>query len=126
MHNKNLLYVHLIFVVKYRKPLLTGGVADDIKQYLYEISTRHHWYIIRMESDRDHIHVLLQYPPGDSISRIVTTLKGYSTWHIWQCQSRMLKQHFWKEHTFWSDGYFAASVGNASKSTIEYYIENQG
>ena len=33
---------------------------------------------------------------------------------------------FWKEKTFWSDGYFSWSIGNVSKETIEKYIQNQG
>ena len=33
-----------------------------------------------------------------------------------------LKNHFWKEHTFWTDGYFACSVGNVSEE--KQYIEN--
>lgn len=32
-----------------------------------------------------------------------------------------LSKEFWKEKTFWSDGYFASSIGNASKETIEKY-----
>ena len=37
----------------------------------------------------------------------------------------MLKQHYWKERTLWSDGYFAASIGQVSQETIERYIKNQ-
>ena len=37
-----------------------------------------------------------------------------------------LKQHFWKENTFWTDGYFVSSVGEASPETIQNYIKNQG
>lgn len=33
---------------------------------------------------------------------------------------------FWKEKTFWSDGYFSCSIGNVSKEIIEKYIQNQG
>ena len=38
----------------------------------------------------------------------------------------MLATLYWKEHTLWSDGYFAASIGQVSQATIEHYIENQG
>ena len=31
-----------------------------------------------------------------------------------------------KEHTFWTDGYFACSVGNVSEEMLKRYIENQG
>ena len=37
----------------------------------------------------------------------------------------ILKQYFWKEHTFWSDGYFVASIGSANEKTIQKYIEDE-
>ena len=60
-HNKNLLMVHLIFVTKYRKKLLLGDFRDAVKQYLFDTCVKNHWYIKRMETDQDHIHILLQY-----------------------------------------------------------------
>ena len=96
--------VHLIFVTKYRKRLFYGAFREDVKQLLFEACVKHHWYIKHMETDKDHVHILLQYNPTDS----------------------MLKKHYWKEHTLWSDGYFAASIGTVSQSVIEHYIEHQG
>jgi len=125
-HNKNLLMVHLIFATKYRKALLTGAIREDIKQLLFDISCEHHWYIHRMETDRDQVHILLQYNPSDSITAIAHALKQHSTWRIWQKHEHTLKRHYWKERTFWSDEYFAASVGQVSQRTIEHYIESQG
>lgn len=58
-HNKNLLMVHLILVTKYRKPLLKGQIRDDIKQFIFKTCNRYHWYIKKMETDIDHIHILL-------------------------------------------------------------------
>ena len=125
-HNKNLLMIHVKFVVKYRKQLLSGTVREDIMQYIFDICNRKHWYIRRMETDKDHIHILLQYNPTDNVSQIVSTLKSYSTYHVWRKRRSYLKTHFWKENTFWSDGYFACSIGNVSKDIVEKYIENQG
>ena len=125
-HNKNRLMVHLIFATKYRKKLLYGEIRERIKQLMYEACVKHHWYIVRMETDRDHIHILLQYNPTDSVTKIVTVLKQYSTYHIWRTCAHDLKKHYWKEKTFWSDGYFVASVGQVSQATIERYIESQG
>ncbi|MDR1656881.1 MAG: transposase, partial [Deltaproteobacteria bacterium] len=47
-------------------------------------------------------------------------MKQYSTYHIWRnpLYKPILQQHFWKERTFWSDGYFVSSIGQASLSTI--------
>lgn len=125
-HNKNLLMVHLIFATKYRKKLFYGKFRDDVKQYLFEACAKHRWYIKRMETDKDHIHILLQYNPTDSVTGIVSILKQYSTYHIWKKYPKFLQKHYWKEHTLWSDGYFAASVGMVSEETIKHYIETQG
>jgi putative transposase len=37
-----------------------------------------------------------------------------------------LKNHFWKENTFWSDGYFVGATGDASTEIIRKYIAEQG
>lgn len=125
-HNKNLLMVHLIFVTKYRKKLLLGDFDKDIKQYIFETCKEKHWYIKKMETDKDHIHILLQYNPTDSIKNIVSLLKQKSTYMAWINYNNILKRCYWKEHTLWSDGYFAASIGIVSQTIIERYIENQG
>lgn len=125
-HNKNLLMIHMIFVVKYRKVLLTGVIREDSMQFIFTICKKKHWHIRRMETDKDHVHILLQYTPNDTVSQIVSTTKSYSTYHIWKKHNEYLKNYFWKENTFWSDGYFACSIGNVSKEIVEKYIENQG
>ena len=44
---------------------------------------------------------------------------------IWKRYPQYLQKQFWKEHTFWTDGYFACSVGNVSEEMLKRYIENQ-
>ena len=75
-----------------------------------------------METDLDHIHILLQYSPTDPVARIVSLLKQYSTYYAWKNYSDMLSTDYWKEHTLWSDGYFAASIGMVSRAIIDKYI----
>jgi putative transposase len=45
---------------------------------------------------------------------------------MWRKHHKQLSGHYWKEHTLWSDGYFAASIGEVSAETIRRYIESQG
>lgn len=90
-HNKNLLMVHLIFVTKYRKRLFYGAFREDVKQLLFEACIKHHCYIKRMETDKDHMHILLQYNPTDSVTKIVSLLKQYSTYYVWKKYPAMLK-----------------------------------
>ena len=44
----------------------------------------------------------------------------------WKLHGNYLSKHFWKERTFWTDGYFVCSIGNVSENTLKKYIENQG
>ena len=78
-----------------------------------------------METDKDHIHYMIETEPTISISKVVNLIKSY-TYHIWKKHTEYLKNHFWKEHTFWTDGCFACSVGDVSEEMLKQYIENQG
>lgn len=90
--------VHLIFVTKYRKKIVLGDFRDAVKQYLFDTCVKNHWYVKRMETDQDHVYILLQYNPTDSITHIVSILKQHSTYLSWQQHSALLKQHYWKKH----------------------------
>ena len=59
---------------------------------------------------------MIEMEPTMSISKIVNWMKGYTTSHIWERDSNYLRKHFWKEHTFWTDGYFACSIGNVCQN----------
>ena len=125
--HKYLLQYHIIFVCKYRKKLLMSKqISDDIKQFSYEICQKHKVIIRYMETDKDHIHYMIETEPTMSISKIVNLMKSYTTYHIWKRYPDYLRKHFWKEYTFWTDGYFVCSAGNVSEEMLRKYIENQG
>lgn len=95
-------------------------------QKLFDISKKYDFEIKTMNSDENHLHMLISMKPSISVSQIVRVLKQESTVYIWKKYKSTLKQYFWKEHTFWSDGYFVASIGNANEKIIQKYIEEQG
>lgn len=79
-----------------------------------------------METERDHIHYMMELPPTISVSKVVMLVKSYTTYWIWQKFGNRLGMGFWAERTFWTDGYFACSVGNVSEAMLAEYIKNQG
>jgi putative transposase len=126
-HSKHFLKCHLIFVCKYRKKLfLNQKLSNDMKQILFDVANKSDFTIEVMEVDVDHIHILVRYIPRLSISSMVNRLKAVSTNRIWKLHKTFLMKHFWKEHTFFTDGYFVSSIGYASQETIEDYIKQQG
>ena len=125
-HKKYYLQAHLVFVVKYRKAILTHTIAKRVKETIYDISNANNWEIKAMETDKDHIHILLSYSPNERVCDIVKTLKQKTSHEVWSYHERYLSKCFWKRKFFWSDGYFCCAVGDASTETIEHYIASQG
>ena len=106
--------------------MLVGQLNDDIKQIFQSIANASDFEIEIMETDKDHVHFLIRYIPRLSISQIVRRLKQESTRQIWQLHSASLRQPYWYQQIFWSDGYFVCSIGEASTDTIREYILSQG
>jgi putative transposase len=95
---------------------------------MFNIAKENDFKIIEIQVDQNHIHLLVSYNPTQSVFDIVRFLKQISTYRIWRQQNNYLylQKNFWKKQTFWSDGYFACSIGNVSRDTIEKYIQSQG
>ena len=70
--HKFLLKCHLIFVCKYRRNILDGYLSEYIKQKCIEISKDANFEIETIETDKDHIHFMISYPPSVSVSSIVS------------------------------------------------------
>ena len=120
-HNrrKYSLKVHIVLVTKYRKQLLQGSIADDVKQKILDIANTRGYEIIAMETDKDHIHFLLSYDTTDRVCDIVKIVKQETTYYLWQKYNSVLSKQYWKKKIFWSDGYFACSIGEVSSATIQ-------
>lgn len=125
-HSKFLIKYHIILVCKYRKQLLVGAVEYDMKKIMRHISEMSDFDIEVMETDKDHLHMMVRSEPKLSPLQIVRRLKQMSISAVWKKYGDFLRHNFYEEQTFWADGYFVSSIGNVSQETIKKYIENQG
>ena len=80
--------------------------------------------LVEFNGERDHVHLLVHYPPKVALSRLVGSLKGVSARRLRQEYPDHIRKYLWGDH-FWSPSYFAASCGGAPLSIIKEYIENQ-
>ena len=96
-----------------------------MKGAIFELSEKSDFKVEEVEIDKEHIHILMTISPKYSVSQHVRNIKQATNHKIWRYVPE-LKRQFWNEKTFWSDGYFACSVGNASAETIIKYIQEQG
>lgn len=122
----NLQY-HLILVCKYRKKLLESQMMiNSIWKLSVEYFHKHNIKFHAIGADKDHIHYAIELTPTMNLSNEIRGLKSYTTYHMWELYENYLSTQFWKERTFWSDGYYVASIGNVSEGVVLEYIQNQG
>jgi len=122
-HTKHDLKVHLVWVTKYRKKVLTGEIALRVRDLLRQIAMEHEIEILSGKVAGDHIHVLVAYRPHMDVSMIVQWLKGISSRVLLQ-EFAYLKKKFWGRH-FWARGYLAVSTGTVTDELIQKYIAEQ-
>ena len=123
-HSKFIIKYHIILVCKYSKQILVGAVEYDMKKIMRHISEMSDFDIEVMETDKDHLHMMVRSEPKLSPLQIVRRLKQMSISAVWKKYRDFLRHNFYKEQTFWTDGYFVSSIGNVSQETIKKYIEN--
>ncbi len=122
-HTKSDLKVHLVWIPKYRKKVLTGEVAIRVRDLIRQIAMEHELVIISGKVARDHVHVFLSHRPNQSISQVVQWLKGISSRVLLQ-EFPHLRRQFWGRH-FWARGYLAVSSGTITDEMIKEYIDEQ-
>ena len=65
------LQYHIVFVTKYRKPILTGQIEADVKKHLLTTLQSLDMELIAMESMPDHVHMLVSCKPQLRLSDAV-------------------------------------------------------
>ena len=118
--------VHIVPVTKYRKALLQNGIDSFVKRAISYLAEQNNQAIIATETDKDHIHVLLEYDATERICDIISVIKQRTTHWLWIRYRDVLSKQYWNKHIFWPDGYFHFSIGEVSSATIEKYIAEQG
>jgi len=122
-HSKYDLKVHLVFIPKYRKKILTGVVATTVRDLIRQICREIDVEIVSGKVAVDHVHLFVSYPPQVSISDIMKKIKGKSSYKMFSIMPN-LRKIFWGRH-FWSRGYLAVSTGNITDEMIQEYIKGQ-
>ena len=69
---------HIVWCVKYRRKVLIDDIEKTLKELLIEISNENNIKIVEMETDLDHIHILIECRPQHFIPNILKIFKGIS------------------------------------------------
>jgi len=79
VYNRNNVYqvaYHVVWCVKYRKPVLAGSISEKLSELIESICDSNGWVVISKEIQPNHIHLFATIPPSTSIATAVKKLKG--------------------------------------------------
>jgi REP element-mobilizing transposase RayT len=100
-------------------------VDGVIKDVCLDIEKRYQLKFMEIGTDKDHVHFLVQSVPTYSVTKIVTMLKSLTAREVFK-RCPVVKKSLWGGE-FWSDGYFATTVGkHGNENTISEYVKKQG
>ncbi len=124
-HSVYLLTYHIVFVTKYRRPVISDEIGYFMKNHAAYLCGRFGGEMISAETDEDHIHLLVSMPPDAAPSRLVATLKTQLSKEVRAEYAEDVRKYLWGDTPFWSSSYFIASTGTAVMEKVKEYIESQ-
>ena len=117
------LHVHLVFVTKYRRKVLSASAHETLRELFTRICEDFEARLVASNGEDDHVHLLVEYPPKVAIAKLVNSLKGVSSRRLRVLHPEIAQRYY--HGVLWSPSYFAASCGGAPLSIIRQYVENQ-
>lgn len=120
-HSVSDLNYHFVFVPKYRKEVLVGGVKTRVKKEIWRICKDHDFEIIALNLEPDHLHLFISVDPNWSPAEIARTLKSITARKVFRNFPFLKDEEYWGGE-FWSDSYYVGSAGHVSSETIRKYV----
>jgi putative transposase len=114
---------HIVWCVKYRRKILIESVENRLREILSNIAEENNFKILLMNTDLDHVHLLVECSPQHYIPNIIKALKGVSA-RLLLKEFPELKQKLWDGH-LWNPSYFIATVSENTEEQIRNYILSQ-
>lgn len=114
---------HVVWCTKYRKKILKGIIDKRFKEIIEEIAKDNKLIIEELETDLDHVHLLISASPQNYIPSMIKALKGVSARLLFK-EYKDLKKELWGGH-LWNPSYFVATISENTQEQILEYIQSQ-
>jgi len=113
---------HVVFIPKYRKKAIYGGLRAQLGDLLRELALHRESRVEEGHLLPDHVHMMVSIPPKYSVAQVIGYIKGKSAIHIAR-EFAGRPRNFVGQH-FWARGYFVSTVGREER-VIREYIRQQ-
>ena len=115
---------HMVWCVKYRHKILEGQVETRLLEILQQIAKDNDFQILEINTEKDHIHLLVSCSPQHYIPNRMKARKGVSARLLMKEFGDSLRKKLWGGH-LWNPSYFVATVSEHTEEQIRKYIKNQ-
>ena len=114
---------HVVWATKRRKRALKEAHEREYcSRLLQRAAEVHDAFIETMEVAQDHVHLLIEIPPKQSVGGTVRKLKSLSARYMFK-RFPYLRRVFWSDE-MWSPSYFVRSVGDSvTAAMVSRYIQ---
>jgi len=124
LHSVSKLLAHFVFVVKYRHAVITEPVWMSLQYGFGLAAKRLNLVLIEVNHDKNHVHLIVEYPPKISASSVAEALKGNSSFVVRRDCKEELQSKLWGS-AFWTPSFFVVSCGGAPIETLKLYVQTQ-
>lgn len=127
IHGRGYVYAiqyHIVWCVKYRHKIITDEIKIGLFNILTKIASENGFKIMEYNSDKDHVHLLINCSPQNYIPDMIKALKGVSARLLMKQYGDTLRSKLYGGH-LWNPSYFVATVSENTEEQIVQYIKSQ-
>ena len=95
--------------------IFDSETIERLRHIFSKVCTDFAAVLVQLDGESDHVHLVVNYPPKVSVSSLVNSLKGVSS-YVLRRQLPRAGKYYWK-NVLWSPSYFAASCGGARSTS---------
>lgn len=123
-HSIYQLQFHIVWGTKYRRKFLKEYVRQELSKSLKKLQRKYpEWYFQKINTDQDHVHIIMEIPPKQSIAWCVQQMKSNTSKDL--RKKYKFIDNMYDHSGIWSIGYFVSSIG-LNEAQIAQYVEQQG
>lgn len=119
------IHLHIVFVTKYRRKVLTQLMLDSMKIVFERVLSANQSLLTEFNGEPDHVHLLVDLHPDNNISDLVSSLKSASSRVLRQEFKAEIDKVYWGKAKLWHDSKCIISCGGAPLEKVKAYIQDQ-
>ena len=123
-HSKYNINYHLVWLPKTRMKILTSPFKEHLESTVKRVCAWNNWNPLALQVMPDHVHFFVSAQPKWSPSKIVQSLKAWTSRDLRERFASIRKTRYTSD--LWSRGFYCGTAGHVSAEQVaRYVLENR-